>query len=372
MYELVFFPLSDALLIAAICQLGIFIIFLVLNRKGDWRLNLILALVLFFQVVPVASMLVLFHSYHVDYYPMAHIGNAAGFCIGPLLLLYLRKYLANRFFYLKTDISHFALFLFALVLLGLIAKSQGGNYTRRSVDIIYTLCLFLYTLLYFVFSLKMIIRSRKGPGCEQHSVFWPVFLFVGSLVLLFGRFMIFFLWEICPWNKLSPMTFDLYFLLTPHSVSLYFVVFIFFTNILILLALSGVYVIKNQTKYKHSRLSANGKIQFEKRIRELMEKERPYLDPLLSLDCLAHLLHISPKELSQIINECFAMNFSDFVNSFRVKEVILLFERESGKRTILDMSLEAGFNSKSTFNHVFKKYTGLSPREYLKGAVRNK
>jgi AraC-like DNA-binding protein len=148
--------------------------------------------------------------------------------------------------------------------------------------------------------------------------------------------------------------------------------FFFFTNILILLAFSGMYILKNQTKYKRSRLSSDGKLKSEKQLRELMDNEKPYLDPLLSLNGLARQLHLSTKELSQIINECFAMNFSDFINSFRVKEVIRLFEQDTENRTILDISLEAGFNSKSTFNHVFKKTTGLSPRDYLKKSVTHK
>jgi len=106
-------------------------------------------------------------------------------------------------------------------------------------------------------------------------------------------------------------------------------------------------------------------MRIEKRLRDIMETERPYLDPLLSLNTLARRMNISSKELSQIINECCDMNFSDFVNSFRVREVIRLIETGTENRTILDISLDAGFNSKSTFNHAFKKHTGKSPRDYL-------
>jgi len=372
MYYLKLFPMSDILLIAAICQMSVFIISLILNRKGDWRLNIILVFVLFFQGVPACSLYILFHSYEIDYFPLAHIGNATVFCIGPLLYLYLRKYLTNHFFRMKTDIIHGVFFILAFALFVLIAKAQDGNYMRRSADALFSLILFLYTLSYSLFSLKLVIQNRKNQMAEKRSLFWPMFLFIGSLVLLFGRFVIFLLWELVPHNYPSPVSLELFYNLSPYSVSLYFMGFFFFTNILILLAFSGMYILKSQTKYKRSRLSSDGKLKSEKQLRELMDNEKPYLDPLLSLNGLARKLHLSTKELSQIINECFAMNFSDFINSFRVKEVIRLFEQDTDNRTILDISLEAGFNSKSTFNHVFKKTTGLSPRDYLKKSVTHK
>ena len=66
------------------------------------------------------------------------------------------------------------------------------------------------------------------------------------------------------------------------------------------------------------------------------------------------------------------VNFADYINSFRVQEAIHLFENDTNNRTILNISLDAGFNAKSTFNLVFKKHTGVSPREYIKNMMRNK
>ncbi|HNX60215.1 MAG TPA: helix-turn-helix domain-containing protein [Spirochaetota bacterium] len=365
MYYIDLFPMSDVLVLAAFCQLIIFIIYLALNRRGDWRLNLVLSLVLIFQIVPAASSYVLFHSFQIDYFPLAHMGNASFFFLGPLLFFYLRKYLTGRFFRWKTDIFHFGLFLLALVIFVLFAKEQGNNYMRRAVDIWFALILFMYLLLYAVFSLRLVIKTRKQPEKENRSLFWPVFLFIGSLILLSGRFIVFFIWEIKSTNQLSPVSLEFIYLLSPYTVSIYFMAFIFFTNILILMALSGFHIIRSQTRYRNSRLSSDGKMRIEKRLRDIMETERPYLDPLLSLNTLARRMNISSKELSQIINECCDMNFSDFVNSFRVREVIRLIETGTENRTILDISLDAGFNSKSTFNHAFKKHTGKSPRDYL-------
>jgi AraC-like DNA-binding protein len=100
-----------------------------------------------------------------------------------------------------------------------------------------------------------------------------------------------------------------------------------------------------------------------------MENDKPFLDPLLSLDKMAHSLGVSSKDLSQILNECFALNFADFINSFRIQEAITLFKNDTQNRTILDISLDAGFNAKSTFNFVFKKHTGVTPRDFIKNII---
>jgi AraC-like DNA-binding protein len=119
-------------------------------------------------------------------------------------------------------------------------------------------------------------------------------------------------------------------------------------------------------------LSHDDKIAFGKQIRERMESEKLYLDPLLTLDSMARLLGISSKYLSQTINECFSMNFSDFINSFRVKEFIRLLKQDTRNQTILNISIDAGFNSKSAFNQAFKKHTGSSPSNYLKKVTQKR
>lgn len=58
-------------------------------------------------------------------------------------------------------------------------------------------------------------------------------------------------------------------------------------------------------------------------------------------------------------------NFYDLVNSYRVEEAKrLLLDPKNSNYTILSVGFEAGFNSKTTFNTVFKKFTGLSPTEF--------
>jgi len=95
-----------------------------------------------------------------------------------------------------------------------------------------------------------------------------------------------------------------------------------------------------------------------------MNVDKLYLDPELSLATLARKVRAPVKAVSQVINEKAGLNFNDFINEFRIRDFCEKIENEPDETPILEMLLESGFNSKSTFNDVFKKKTGVTPSEY--------
>ena len=117
--------------------------------------------------------------------------------------------------------------------------------------------------------------------------------------------------------------------------------------------------------YKNSGLKENDASNKHLELLTLMEEEKPYLEPKLTLSNLANMLEISPNHLSQIINQFENQNFNDFVNKYRIEEFI---ERATTNTqfSFLAHALDAGFNSKSTFNSVFKKQKGTTPSKFLK------
>jgi AraC-like DNA-binding protein len=99
---------------------------------------------------------------------------------------------------------------------------------------------------------------------------------------------------------------------------------------------------------------------------ELMEKDKVYLDPELTLTGLSRKTGTNPSLLSKVINSCFGQNFNDYINTYRVQETIRLMADERYRYlNILIIAYDAGFNSKSTFNRAFKKTTGMIPKIYL-------
>ncbi|MDO7851962.1 helix-turn-helix domain-containing protein [Hymenobacter convexus] len=96
----------------------------------------------------------------------------------------------------------------------------------------------------------------------------------------------------------------------------------------------------------------------------LMVNEQPWLESELTLAELAHRLHTNTSLLSHVINTGCGQNFNDFVNSYRVAEAERkLQDPRMAHYSLVGIALESGFNSKSTFNRVFKKLTGRTPGE---------
>ncbi|SKC81876.1 Helix-turn-helix domain-containing protein [Ohtaekwangia koreensis] len=103
------------------------------------------------------------------------------------------------------------------------------------------------------------------------------------------------------------------------------------------------------------------------KLQQYMKNEKPFLDPELSLSTLAKAMGLNRNQLSQLINNGLGENFYDFINKYRVEEVKrLMVDPQKQNYNLLGMALEAGFKSKSTFNLIFKRFTGLTPTEYRK------
>lgn len=96
-----------------------------------------------------------------------------------------------------------------------------------------------------------------------------------------------------------------------------------------------------------------------------MRERKPYLESQLTIKDLADTLQVNPKHLSQVINEQLDQNFFNYINSYRVNEVKnRIADPDYRHLTVLGIALDCGFNSKSSFNSVFKKITGQTPTSY--------
>ncbi len=120
-------------------------------------------------------------------------------------------------------------------------------------------------------------------------------------------------------------------------------------------------------KYKKSALSKEMSDKLLIRLERTMEQEEPYLNSSLTLPQLAKMVATSPNNLSQVINEQLSMKFFDYINSYRIEVAKkLLANPLPHTPTILDIAMEAAFNSKSAFYSAFKKQVGVTPASFKK------
>ena len=105
--------------------------------------------------------------------------------------------------------------------------------------------------------------------------------------------------------------------------------------------------------------------EYAEKIDGVMRAQKPYLYPDITLEMLAEKLKMTSKDLSMIINRHFDSNFYEFINNYRIEEAKKLLSEPSNKvKSITDIYMEVGFNSKSVFNTFFKKIVGVTPTAY--------
>ncbi|UCF04979.1 MAG: helix-turn-helix domain-containing protein [bacterium] len=122
---------------------------------------------------------------------------------------------------------------------------------------------------------------------------------------------------------------------------------------------------KQRMKYSTTTIDTERMERALSELKTLMEEEKVFLDPDLTLQKLAQRLKIHYNQLSRIINERFEMSFNNYMNRYRIEEAQRrLADPAERNRNILEIMYDVGFYSKSTFNTAFKKFTGMSPSEY--------
>jgi AraC-like DNA-binding protein len=125
----------------------------------------------------------------------------------------------------------------------------------------------------------------------------------------------------------------------------------------------------NNVKYQKSTLSEQDASLIHERLKVLLAEQKPFTNPDLTLNDLAKSLQVHPNHLSQVINSKENKNFYDLVNEKRIEEFIRLIAQPAQQQyTFMSVAYDCGFNSKASFNRNFKKYTGLTPTDYLKTA----
>ncbi len=119
---------------------------------------------------------------------------------------------------------------------------------------------------------------------------------------------------------------------------------------------------------KKELLDESSAFNYRSKLMEHIKQNEPYLDPTLTLRYLADQIAIHPNKLSWLLNDKLGKSFNEFINAYRVEHFKQLAkDPKNAHLTLVGMAYDSGFNSKTVFNTYFKKETGLTPKQFLKG-----
>jgi len=120
-------------------------------------------------------------------------------------------------------------------------------------------------------------------------------------------------------------------------------------------------------KYEKSKMNEGDVERIIASLETYMDEERPWLQGELSIAEVADSIGVTRHHLTQAVNEHLGMNFNSYINGYRIRYVVDEMKKSCGseeKRTCLELAMNAGFNSKATFNRVFREVTGMTPSQF--------
>ncbi|KXX69168.1 hypothetical protein AVL50_16715 [Flammeovirga sp. SJP92] len=174
------------------------------------------------------------------------------------------------------------------------------------------------------------------------------------------------------WILFALLTFiDLFFFAYERPYSDYYILFLYLAFVIYWLGMKGFYerithFTKEMKEEENERTFKTTILQSDMEVLQtVMEGEKLYLDPELNLEKLSSKVGFPTKKVSVILNQGFEKSFYHFINTYRVEEFKKRIS-ENQNQTLLNIAYDSGFNSKSTFNYIFKKETGETPLQYKK------
>lgn len=345
---------------------SLFIVIMVMNkgkRAEHWFLT-----TLFVLIVAGCYYIFKVHQsdgvYYLAYY--SEVNYALPLLYGLLLWFYTKSLISKNYRLKPKDLVHFlpfigfVLYLILPLILGHTSDSKEHNG--------YPLVKLIVNPVYIFLTINMINNYRRKLkqefSYEDHMhLFWLSWIAYGGLLLwivaCLGNI---FNWFYDPQNHLLGD----YFLTGFLGILMFILAYIGFNRTHIFQALEKpVSMLSEDQEDADVNLEEYDK-QYNKILKVMTEKQ-PYLDQTLSLHKLADICGLSPNKLSTIINIRANANFYDFVNGYRVEAVKdRLLKEDLGQLTILGIAEESGFNSKASFNRIFKNVVGLTPTEYIR------
>lgn len=289
--------------------------------------------------------------------------------IGPLILIYIRSLLTVSFKWNKKDWLHFLPALLMLMFYTTILflpesiqskfKTSPHGTTFSNIEQIGAI---ISGAIYLGIALKTFKKwSRLYSMYNVKLTFWVKRFFIGmALLLFFWGCMLFLNFWLYDFGMVTIGYYPLWIVFA--AILVWVIIEIILNPKFFLIQKGGLYNTKDSTMLTEAQVD-----KYRNDLLFLMENQKLYTDPDLSLNRLAITMDINSRYLSTILNSILGKSFYEFINYYRIEEAKrLLIDEKSKNFTIEAIGNHVGFKSKSSFNLAFKRQTQLTPSQYLK------
>ena len=323
---------------------GLFLaLFLWATPKGNLLANRLLGFLLLILSFRVGKSVFLEFLENLDA-KFVFTGLGTLMAIGPLFYFFTLASTDRSFKWNKKYFLHF-IPCFLAILFGLWITEEGTETLPMLLFLVLFLSYYGHYVIYLVKARKHISRQRKA-GLSDKTYKLLVLLFYG-LLIIWVAYVLNLFDEMVPY-VVGPVL---------YSIVAYVISFIVISQ--------GLLWDPQQDKYKTTRISDEQMEQLFAKVMTMVVRQEQYKDPELTLKFLSEELKVSTQVLSMVINQKSEKNFNGFVNSYRIEEAVRLLNDPTKKtHTISAIAYESGFNSISSFNSAFKKFTGKTPQSY--------
>lgn len=264
------------------------------------------------------------------------------------LFLYFKYFNSDKVVFLKKDYLFFLPSIFSFLSETLEVFSEREN---DFLEIVETLIEFVFLgyLIHILYNLFRIKRANR------------ILYFVVPIILIMS---ISYINGVLDLFEMEPIVFsdDDYF----NTYLILIVAFLFYAITFYLIMKPKELIPSAKiTKYKSSNLKPESIKSYKNALIQIMEKEKLYLDPRLSIHSVSKKLNIPRQYISEVLNLHMNISFQDFVNGYRIEAfVVNLQNKKYAHYTLFGIASEVGFSSKSSFNATFKKVKGLTPSQF--------
>ena len=367
--------LGNILFVLIVFQLLFLSAYLFSQQKGKPLSNRLLGLFFLAIALNLFDVFLLQAGVYFAHPGLAGLGSCLPLLFGPLLYFYTQSIIYKDFSVSIKNSIHFLPFVLIFCCTEIYYQSQSSQAQQQIllglsqhripvvISDISTL-IFLQFLCYAIASLRLVSIYKKMAGQHLSNPKYTDVSWLYSTIVFFILIII-----VSGLNGLLAQTaFSKYYL---FAFNLVIVLLLLFVMQVMMKALSRPYFFSfadgSDSVEQPSKITAGEKEVILQTLSAFMKSDKPYLDPELTLDQLAAKLALKPRALSQAINDILQQNFFDFINRYRINEAKNLLTNPKDKKiTVLEVLYQVGFNSKSSFNTLFKKYTGLTPTEFRK------